>query len=157
MNVNGPVVDVILGNEIDFVDAILENENGSCIGVILENESDSCVGGILGNSLGVGVSQIDWIPLHNGPSYYHPSFLGYLGPLSGAYLSPPIPNPSLVYVTAPPPSLFPRTVHALWHLISFGVSNMTLLREQIVPPLAHAPYLRVFFAFVYAMWIPEKT
>ena len=154
---NGPVAGVILGNDSDFVNAILQNKNGSCVVVILENESNSYVGGILGNGLGVGLSQIGWIPLHNDPLHYHPSFLGYLGPLSGAYLSPPIPNPSLVYVTAPPPGLFPRTVHALWHLISFGVSNMTLLREQIVPPLAHAPYLRVFFAFVSAMWIPEKT
>ena len=47
MNVNGFVVDVILGNESDLVDVILENKNGSCIGVILRN------GPV------VGVSQID--------------------------------------------------------------------------------------------------
>ena len=67
MKVNGPVAGVILWNESDFVDAILENENGSCVGVILENESDSCDVRILRNSLDVGVSYIDWIPHHNSP------------------------------------------------------------------------------------------
>ena len=43
-NVNGLVVDVILGNESGFVDAILENENGSYVDMILKNRSDSYVG-----------------------------------------------------------------------------------------------------------------
>ena len=144
-NVNDLVVNMTLGNKSDFV------------GMILENGSDSCISGILENGLSVKVSQIDWIPFHNGPPHYHPSFLDYLGPFSGAYLLPPISNLSPIYATAPPPSLFPRTVYALWHLISFGVFDMTPLRGQIVPPLARAPYLRVFFAFVPTMWTPKKT
>ena len=73
-NMNGLVINVILENESDFVDVILESENGSCVNVILGNGSDSCVGVILENDLGVDVSQIDWIPLHNGPPHYHPFF-----------------------------------------------------------------------------------
>ena len=157
MKVNGPIAGVILWNESDFVDAILENENGSCVGVILENESDSCDVRILRNSLDVGVSYIDWIPHHNSPPHYHPSFLGYVGPFSGAYLLPQTLNFSSIYAIAPPPGLFPRTIHALWHLIPFGMSDMTPLRDQIVPPIACAPCLHIFFAFVFATWILEKT
>ena len=103
---NGLVIDVILENESDFVDVILKSENGSCVNVILGNGSDSCVGVIFRNDLGVDVSQIDWIPLHNGPLHYHPSFLGYLGPFSSAYLLPQIPNLSLFYTTTSSLGLF---------------------------------------------------
>ena len=50
------LVGVILRNESDFVDAILKNENGSCVSVILENENDSCVDETFGNGLGVDAS-----------------------------------------------------------------------------------------------------
>ena len=110
-----------------------------------------------GNNLVVDVSQIDWIPLHSGPWYYHLSFLGYLGPFSSAYLLLPIPNLSPVYATAQPPGLFPRIVRAPCHLIPFGVFDMTHLWGQIVPLVARAPCLHVFFAFVPAMWTPKRT
>ena len=157
VNANSLFVGVILKNESDFVDAILKNETGLYVGMILENENDSCVGGTLGNGLGVDASQIDQIPLHNGPPHYHPSFLGYFGPFSSAYLSPPTSNLSPIYVIAPPLCLSPQTVRAQWRLIPFGVSDMTPLRDQIVPLVARAPCLCVFFAFVPTMWIPKKT
>ena len=37
------LIGVILRNESDFVDAILENENGSYVDMILKNRSDSYV------------------------------------------------------------------------------------------------------------------
>ena len=86
-----------------------------------------------------------------------PSFVSYLGPFSSAYLLPQIPNLSLFYTTASSLGLFARTVHALRHLISFGKFTMTLLRGQIVPLLACAPCLRVFFAFILTMWTLEKA
>ena len=112
------------------VDAILENENDSCVDVILENESGFCVDMILvnGNDPGIDVSRIGWIPPHTDFPYYHPSFLGYLSPSFGTYLLPPIPNLSLVCATTPPPDLFPRIVHAPRRLILFGVFDMTPLR-----------------------------
>ena len=96
---------------------ILGNESGLCIGVILVNRNDP----------GVNVNWIGWIPSHIDFPHYHPSFLSYLSPFSSAYLLPPIPNLSLVCVTAPPPDLFPRIFHALRHLILFGVFDMTPL------------------------------
>ena len=69
MNVNSP-----------DVNAILENENGSCVDVILENESGFYVGVILvnGNDLGIDVNWIGWIPppLHRFPTL--PSLLSKL-------------------------------------------------------------------------------
>ena len=109
---------MILGNKSDFCLAvILENENGSCVDVILVN----------GNNLDVDVSRINWVPLHTDFSHYRLSFLGYFGLVSGAYLLPPIPNLSQVCATALLPNLFPQIVHALRHLISFGVFDMTPL------------------------------
>ena len=91
------------------------------------------------------MSQINWIPLHYSPPHYHLSFLGHLDPFSGAYFLHLIPNLSPVYATAQPPDLFPRTVHAPWCLILFGMFDITPLQGQIVPPLARAPCLHVFF------------
>ena len=115
VNVNDSNVDVILGNESDFcIVMTLKNENGSCIDVILGNVSEFCIGVILvnGNDPGMDESRIDLIPLHIDFSHYHPSFLGYLGPFSGAYLLPPIPNLLPVCTTALLPDLFPRIFRA---------------------------------------------
>ena len=141
------------------VDLILENENGSCVDMILRNESGFCVNVILvnGNDPSVDMSWIGWITPHTDFPHYYPLFLGYLGPFFGAHLLPPIPSLSLVYATAPPYDLFPRIVHALRHLILFSVFDVTPLRGQTVPPFAHVPYLHVFYVFVPAMWILEKT
>ena len=148
VNANDSVVDEILRNMSDFhIDVIRSNENGSCVDVILVNRND----------LGVDVSQIDWIRLYTDSPHYHPSFLGYLSPFSGIYLSLLIPNLSPVCVTAPPPSLFPRIIHVLRHLISFGLFDVTSLRSQTILLLTRAPCLHVFFAFIPTMWILEKT
>ena len=92
MNVNGP-----------GVDATLENRNGSCVDVTLGNGNAPCVDVILvnGNDLGVDGNQTDWILPHIDFPHYQPSFLGHLGPFSGAYLSPLTPNLSPVYVATP--------------------------------------------------------
>ena len=134
-------------NNLD-VDAILENENDSCVGMILVN----------GKDLGVDGNWIGWIPPpHIDFPHYHPSFLGYPDPFSGPYLLPPIPNLSPIYATSPPSNLSPRIVHAPRRLILFGVFDMTLLQGQTVPLPAHASGLHVFYVFVPAIWIPEKT
>ena len=125
--------------------------------MILRNGIESCIGVILRNDPAVGVSRINWIPLHRGPPHYHLFFLGCLDPFIGAYFLPSIRNLSPICVIAQPPGPFPRTVHSLWHLIPFGVFDMTPLRGQIVPPLARAPCLHVFFVSVPAIWTPEKT
>ena len=130
------------------IDAILENENDSCVGMILVN----------GNDPGMDGNWIGWIPPPTSIFHTtHPSFLGYLGPFSGPFLLPPIPNLSPIYATSPPSNLSPRIVHAPRRLILFGVFNMTLLRGQTVPLPAHAPGLHIFYVFVPAIWIPEKT
>ena len=109
---------MILENESDFcVDMILENENGSCVNMILVN----------GNDPGMDVSWIDRIPLYIDSLYYHPFFLRYLGPFSGTYLLPQIPNLSQVYAIALRPDLFLRIVHALRCQILFSVFDMNLL------------------------------
>ena len=117
-NVNGSNVNVILENESDFcADVILENEKGSCVNMILMN----------GNDPGMDVSWIDRIPLYIDSLYYHPFFLRYLGPFSGTYLLPQIPNLSQVYAITLRPDLFLRIVHAPRCLILFGVFDVNLL------------------------------
>ena len=70
---------------------------------------------------------------------------------------PQIPNLSQVYAIALRPDLFLRIVHALRCQILFGVFDMNLLWGQIDPLFARASYLCVFFVFIPAIWIPEKT
>ena len=105
------------------------NVNGSNVNVILKNEKGSCVNMILvnGNDPGMDVSWIDRIPLYIDSPYYHPFFLRYLGPFSGTYLLPKIPNLSQVYAIALRPDLFLRIVHAPRCLILFGVFDVNLL------------------------------
>ena len=79
VNVNGP-----------GVNATLENGSGSYVGVTLEK----------GNNPGVDRNRTGWIPPYLDFPYYHPPFLSYLSPFSGANLLPPTPNPSPVCVTA---------------------------------------------------------
>ena len=160
MNVNGPDVDTTLKNgNGSCVDLILGSVNGSCADVILGNENGSCVDVILvnGNDPDMDGSRTGWIPPYIDFPRYHPSFLGHLGPFFGTYLLPLIPNVSPVCATAPPPDLSHRITHAPRCLILFGVFDMTPLRGQTVPLLAHAPYSHVFYVLSPAMWIPEKT
>ena len=147
MNVNDPGVNATLENgNGPCVDVILENGNDSCVDVILVNRSGTYVDMILmnGNDPSVDGNQTSWIPPHIDFPHYHPSFLGHLGPFFGAYLLPPTPNLSPVCASAPAPDLSRRITRASRHLVLFGVFDMTPLRGQNVPLLAHAPYPRVF-------------
>ena len=125
--------------------------------MVLGSETESYVGVILRNNPVFGVSRIGWIPHHHGPPHYHIFFLDYLDSVVSAYFLPLIRNLSPIYVTAQPPGPFPHIVHASWCLIQFGVFDMTLLRGQIVPPLARAPCFRIFSVFAPTMWTPERT
>ena len=109
------------------------------------------------NGPDVDENRTDWTPPHIDFPYYQLSFLGHLGPFFGAYLSPPTPNLSLVYVTALAPHLFRQITHAPKHLILFGEFGATPLQGRTILPLVRDPYLHTSCAFVPAKWIPEKT
>ena len=99
----------------------------------------------------------DWTLPHIDFPHYQLSFLGHLGPYSGAYLLPPTPNLSPVCVTTPAPHLSHQITRASKHLILFGEFGATSPQGRIVLPFVRDPYLHASCAFVLARGIPEKT